>query len=475
MADHQIVENVRPILEADVPFFLDNANIEEQLFERGLFAREGALRFRDVSHLSVNCFDSVGRVDRTPEALGICEKRAQVRPVVPPCGHGLGIALPPGAFEMFERQQGVLFGQCLADRREIRLKRTAVVPDHVLEASTDRVNNTFLHLGMREHALARFREAGQAIDAGDEDVADTAVLQVGQHPLPKPRAFRIAGPQTQAVLFALQRHAEDRIHRRVLYPAVTPYFQMNGVEEHEHVLRIKRSVLPFLHAGQHTIGDLRNHRRRNRWIVQLRELLADVAGRHAHRVEGQHLIFPACEDAAMRRDDLGGETTVAVTRDLQRERTTVVLDGFLRIPVAAVATLMSFDRMRRVTDMCITFRLEESVENVPGKLGEQPLLPHQFIDGFHVLDLLLELFKLGIGEFHSGTPFIDCGSQLLAVAQACAPGWLARRQRSSKLRAFARRRAATPATRLIGSLAVRSKYPFTQKAAHFHILHDLQT
>ena len=46
----------------------------------------------------------------------------------------------------------------------------------------------------------RFGEAGQAIDAGDEDVAEPTILQVGQAGQPELRPFGLAEPQPQQFL-----------------------------------------------------------------------------------------------------------------------------------------------------------------------------------------------------------------------------------------------------------------------------------
>ena len=53
----------------------------------------------------------------------------------------------------------------------------------------------------------RFGEAGQPVDAGHEDVAQPAVLQVGQAGQPELGPFALAQPQPEQLLVPCEIHA----------------------------------------------------------------------------------------------------------------------------------------------------------------------------------------------------------------------------------------------------------------------------
>ncbi len=59
------------------------------------------------------------------------------------------------------------------------------------------MDDAVLDFCFRINALNRFREAFKAVDAGDQNVFDTAIMQVVQHRQPVVRAFMFGQVQAQ--------------------------------------------------------------------------------------------------------------------------------------------------------------------------------------------------------------------------------------------------------------------------------------
>ena len=72
-----------------------------------------------------------------------------------------------------------------------------------------------LDLGLREHGGDGVGEALQAIDHGDQDVLNTAVLQLVHDPQPELRPFRLLDPEAEDLLAAVGTDAEGDVDRLV--------------------------------------------------------------------------------------------------------------------------------------------------------------------------------------------------------------------------------------------------------------------
>ena len=60
------------------------------------------------------------------------------------------------------------------DQAQVGGDLLAVGVGDVAQAGADLVDDAGLHPGLREDGLDRLREAGEAVDAGDQDVLDAA-------------------------------------------------------------------------------------------------------------------------------------------------------------------------------------------------------------------------------------------------------------------------------------------------------------
>ena len=70
-----------------------------------------------------------------------------------------------------------------------------------------------LDLGLREDGGDRVGEALQAVDHGDQDILDAAVLQVGHDPQPELCPFSLLDPQAQDLLAAVGLDPQRQVDR----------------------------------------------------------------------------------------------------------------------------------------------------------------------------------------------------------------------------------------------------------------------
>src|SRR5690606_2939905 len=119
--------------------------------------------------------DLIRRVDDPTHALGECEEWDNVVPVAPPTQRDRGITLPPIAgLELLQRLHAGLGVAGPIDGSERRYDGLAILPRHKLERMTDQVDDAGLYNRFGEHGSDRFRKALEAVDDGDQDVAEAA-------------------------------------------------------------------------------------------------------------------------------------------------------------------------------------------------------------------------------------------------------------------------------------------------------------
>ena len=81
-----------------------------------------------------------------------------------------------------------------------RCDSLAVLVGNEVQRIADQVNDAGLDLGLWKHRGDRLRKALQAIDDGDQDVFDAAVLQLVHDAQPEFRALGLLDPQAENFL-----------------------------------------------------------------------------------------------------------------------------------------------------------------------------------------------------------------------------------------------------------------------------------
>jgi hypothetical protein len=83
----------------------------------------------------------------------------------------------------------------------------------VAQAGADLMDDAGLHPCLREDSLDRLREAGEAVDAGDQHVLDAALVQVVEHGQPELGALGLLPPDPEHLAVALGGLTDRQIAR----------------------------------------------------------------------------------------------------------------------------------------------------------------------------------------------------------------------------------------------------------------------
>ena len=103
---------------------------------------------------------------------------------------------------------------------------------------------------VREGRLDRLREAGEPVDADEQDVGDAAGLQIGENVQPELRALRLLEPQAEHVTLAVEVDAQRDVARLVSDRMPVADLHDQRVEVDDRVDALQRPVLPRLRVAR---------------------------------------------------------------------------------------------------------------------------------------------------------------------------------------------------------------------------------
>ena len=158
----------------------------------------------------------------------------------------------------------------------------------VTQRGPHQVDDAELHLGLRIGRANRLGKAGQAVDAGHEDVVQAAILQVRQHLEPELGPFAFGQPQAEQFLLARQIHAQRHVDRVLRNTAAgAAHMHHDPVEVDDRPDRLQRPRPPGRDFLVHGVGQTGNQRRRQFHAVERFHQLLDVARAHALGVQAR--------------------------------------------------------------------------------------------------------------------------------------------------------------------------------------------
>lgn len=237
--------------------------------------------------------------------------------------------------------------------------------------------------GLRIDGFKSFRHALQAIRNGDEDVLNTSGLEPVEHGCPEACTLVLGDPHAQNLTRTVCSHANPEMNGHVLHGCATADFDSDRIEKGDGVHTFERAVLPLLHVLKHPVGDLANVVGADVHTVEVVDERLDVAGAHAPGVHGDDLLVHLAERPAVLGHDDRVESVPAITRDAQRQRTELGLEGLVAKAVALVGDkgkLVSINFFRRrfggltAGEMGIHFSLQHGFDKALGEgtygLGE---------------------------------------------------------------------------------------------------------
>jgi hypothetical protein len=142
-------------------------------------------------------------------------------------------------------------------------------------------------------------------------------------------AHRLKNSETQIskLTFTIEVHPDRDIDRPVRHRSV-PDLDHDRVNEHHRVNAVEWPGLPRHHVIDDPVGDLRDRLPAHLRVIDLQQMLLDVAGCHALGIQRNDVRGEAVELPLMLRDRDRVEAAVAISRDRQVDRTDLGRDRF---------------------------------------------------------------------------------------------------------------------------------------------------
>lgn len=137
----------------------------------------------------------------------------------------------------------------------------------------------------------RFRKASKTIDAGNQDIFDTPILQMGQHVQPVLGAFIVGQVNTQQLLFAFQNDAQNRVDGFHGKANIVFDLVVNGVQPDNRIDRFQIAFLPGFEFRDQFVGDGVDGAVGHVDAIHLLHVVADGLIAHALREHGQHFTL----------------------------------------------------------------------------------------------------------------------------------------------------------------------------------------
>ena len=148
----------------------------------------------------------------------------EVVPVLPPRFADHGILPVPSGGKIIKRLQPFPFRCRRVYFPEIGAQRLPILERHKPGGVSDHVDDAELNARFGKDGMDRLGQAGQSINAGDEDVLHPAVFQFGHDARPELSALASTDPEAQCVLFPTGIESDGRIHGFIDHPAVLTGF-----------------------------------------------------------------------------------------------------------------------------------------------------------------------------------------------------------------------------------------------------------
>ena len=192
--------------------------------------------------------------------------------------------------ERLELVGGVVGVDGGVDLAQVGGERLAVLVGHEPHAGANLVHQAGLDGRVRERRFDRLREAGEPVDADEQDVGHAAGLQVGEDVQPELRALGLLEPQAEHVALAVEVDAQRDVARVVLDRVPVADLHDQRIEVDDRVDALKRAVLPRLGVVHDRVGDLRDQVRRDLGAVDLGQVPLNLADRQPAGVQADHAI-----------------------------------------------------------------------------------------------------------------------------------------------------------------------------------------
>src|SRR4051794_38956442 len=329
----------------------------------------------DFPELEVDGFYRVRGVHDFAEFGWVVQERDELGPGPAPHVDHAGVLAAPFGVEVLQGDLGSLDARRGVDRLHRLRDLLAVLIGHKPHRVTDHVHDAGLHDGFGKDAGDGVGEPGEAVAAGDQDVAQAAVAQLGEHGVPELRALGLGDPAAQGVLTAVDVDADDQVGGLDRHCALVSDLDPDPVDVDDRVHLVDRTVAPDLDFVGHHIGNVRHHFPGRCHAVHLEQVRFDVAGGHSAGVAGQHELVDLSDSPGAFRHDPRLELSVPVARHGDRDRPVGRRHRFRRAAVARIPGSVAGWVVAVITQVVSHLGLQGTFEDGLGNLIQQSVDP----------------------------------------------------------------------------------------------------
>ena len=226
----------------------------------------------------------------------------------------------------------------------------------------------------REFAGYRFGKPRQTVDACDQNISHTAVLQLGKDRQPEFRAFLFPDPEPEQFLVTFKVDAERQVHGTRLDQAVQAHLEMQRIEVDDRINRIQSSALPGLDVLEDRVRDVGNQRRRHLGPVQLFQMPLDFSSRHPASVKRQDLVVESLEPSLALPHELRIVRAGPISRDFDLDGPGLGMDRLFAFAIARVSGIPALGRVRFVPEVFGHLAFKSVLNQPLGQLLENPAI-----------------------------------------------------------------------------------------------------
>src|SRR3989344_9029258 len=179
----------------------------QELYQR-IIMREDRCGFRHLPELTLEILDCLRRVDHATDRIRVREERREVCPAVLPALQ-IRTILRPSVHDFLECGKTSFFVVRGIDHLKVVAEQLPVFVRKEHNRVPDLMRDAYLNIGFRKDCLDGFRESFEPVDARDEDILDTAILEVVENTHPEFRAFGFSSPNPEHFLLPVLAYAHS--------------------------------------------------------------------------------------------------------------------------------------------------------------------------------------------------------------------------------------------------------------------------
>jgi len=159
------------------PFFRSVLDAYVEEFQQAVFVWKSALGFSQLPELSMHRLNRVGGVYHPPNVGWIFEIDRQIGPGL----YDDGIFGSPFFLQVIQCGFGPFNGFSFINRLQICHELLLIFASHIFQGIADLMDDAELNLGLRKDRIDHLWKAREAIDASNQYILPSAVIQVCQY------------------------------------------------------------------------------------------------------------------------------------------------------------------------------------------------------------------------------------------------------------------------------------------------------